>query len=169
MIYRYRLISTTYAAKGMIEAPRLAALDLTVPEEFEQLGEQTQALQTASASVTAEPATANTDTASSTAAPAPEAATPQMTTVENTLNTVAGQTPVFVSRYRNLNLLMVGLQMTSSLPQQVADLKQSFANLKTLKDPQARATAVSDFSTKLQGVIAFMSTNFNSPLVAHTK
>ncbi len=95
--------------------------------------------------------------------------TQQIAVAENTLNSVAAQTPAFVSRYRNLNLLMVGLQMTSDLPQQIVELKQSFAALKTGKEAQARATAVNDFSTKLQGVITFMNTNFHSPLLARKK
>ena len=115
------------------------------------------------------PATASdagTPATTETASPAVEQ---QMTAAENTLNAVAAQTPAFVSRYRNLNLLMVGLQMTSSVPQQIVDLKQAFAAIKAGSDPNARATAAGEFSTKLQGLLTFMNTNFHSPLIARKK
>lgn len=167
MIYRYRVVPLSFAVKGLIEAPRLAPFDFTVPNELQQLSAQMQSLQ-AAATTTAGgvPSTAGTSTAAPGAAPG---VTQQLTTLENTLNVVDAQTPAFVSRYRNLNLLMVGLQMTSQLPQQIADLKQSFATLKSGKDEQARAAAMGDFSTKLQGVITFMNTNFHSASAARKK
>jgi photosystem II stability/assembly factor-like uncharacterized protein len=156
MIYRYVMVPTTYAAKGMIAAPSLAAIDFTLPKEIENLNALIQPLTTTAPGTTAP-------------TPAPAAVTQQIDLTENVLNDVAGQMPAFVSRYRNLNLLMVGLQMTSSLPQQIVDLKQSLAALKTVKDAQERATAVTDFSNKLQGVIAFMNANFHSPTIAGKK
>ncbi|HEY3053080.1 MAG TPA: YCF48-related protein [Thermoanaerobaculia bacterium] len=169
MIYRYRLVPTPYTAKGMIEAPRLAAIDFTVPKEIEQLGAQVQSLQAAVGEVSTVAPDTGTTTAAGTTGTPPAVVTQQIAAAESTLNTVAAQTPAFASRYRNLNLLMVGLQMTSSLPQQIVDLKQSFATLKTGKDAQVRANAVADFSTKLQSVITFMNTNFHSPLLARKK
>jgi 4-aminobutyrate aminotransferase-like enzyme len=64
---------------------------------------------------------------------------------------------------------MVGLQMISGLPQQVADLKKSLALVKTGADANVRAAAAADFSTKLQGIMTFMNTNFHSPLLAKKK
>jgi photosystem II stability/assembly factor-like uncharacterized protein len=171
MIYRYRVVPVAFAAKGMVEAPRLTPIDFTVPQEFQQLNAQVTSLQSA-ATFSPAPSPSNEGTttmAPATTEPAPAAVTQQLAKVENTLNTAAAQTPVFVSRYRNLNLLMVGTQMTSLLPQQILDLKQSFNTLRTGKDPQSRATALSDFSTKLQGVITFLDTNFHSPLLARKK
>jgi photosystem II stability/assembly factor-like uncharacterized protein len=167
MIYRYRVAPVSFAAKGMIEAPRLTPIDFTVPQEFQQLNAQVASLQP---KVTPPSNDATTTVASAaTTTEAPAAIPQQLATVETTLNTVVAQTPLFVSRYRNLNLLMVGTQMTSLLPQQILDLKQSFSTLRAGKDPQSRATALSDFSTKLQGVIAFMDTNFHSPALARVK
>jgi len=157
MIYRYRLAPTTYAAKGLIEAPRLAAIDFTVPDAIGQLSAQTQSL-------VQPPIATNTSSPAATETPSPAVAA-----AEQTLNNVVAQTPAFVSRYRNLNLLMVGLQMVSALPQQIVDLKQSFAAMKTGADPNARATAAGEFSTKLQGLVTFMNTNFHSPLLARKK
>jgi hypothetical protein len=138
-----------------------------VPQEFQQLNAQVASLQP---KVTPPSNDATTTVASAaTTTEAPAAIPQQLATVETTLNTVVAQTPLFVSRYRNLNLLMVGTQMTSLLPQQILDLKQSFSTLRAGKDPQSRATALSDFSTKLQGVIAFMDTNFHSPALARVK
>jgi photosystem II stability/assembly factor-like uncharacterized protein len=190
MIYRYRVVPVSFAAQGMIEAPRLTPIDFTVPNQLQQLSAQVQSLQ-AAATTTAgamppSAATATTTMASTTsttgvvppgtdtattttASGAAPAVTQQLATVENTLNAVAAQTPAFVSRYRNLNLLMVGLQMASQLPQQVVELKQSLAALKSGTNAQARAAAVVDFSTKLQNVVTFMNTNFHSQSLAKTK
>ena len=167
MIYRYRLVPTTYTAKGVIEAPRLPLIDFTVPTEIVQLSAEAHSLQ----ATLKEANTAKSDGGTTTVAGATEPAsvTQQITTAENTLNDIAVQAPAFVSRYRNLNLLMVGLQMASTLPQQIVDLKQSLAALKTGKDAQTRVTAVTDLTTKLQGVIAFMNTNFHSPQLTPKK
>lgn len=176
MIFRYRFVPVSYAVKGMIEAPRLTPIDFTVPADLQQINAQMPVIAgAASVFVPGSPATdsaATTSAGFSQSAPADSSsAAPQqqLTVVENTLNTVVSQTPAFVSRYRNLNLLMVGLQMTSALPQQIVDLKQAFATIKTGADPNARAAAVADFSTKLQGVIAFMNTNFHAPALARKK
>lgn len=172
MIYRYHFVPVAYAAKGLIEAPKLTPIDFTVPTDLQQISDQVQTITAGAATVLLPGQPATTDTTDTTAPAAftqNAPGTQQIAVVENALNTVVAQTPTFVSRYRNLNLLMVGLQMTSSLPQQIVDLKQAFAAVKTGADPNARAAAVADFSTKLQGVIAFMNTNFHSPLLAKKK
>jgi photosystem II stability/assembly factor-like uncharacterized protein len=159
MIYRYHAVPIDFAVKGMIEAPRLTPIDFSVPEKMQQLSAQAQSLKTSTiVPEGAVPATNTTDP--------PPVVLPQL---ETTLDVVVAQTPAFVSRYRNLNLLMVGLQMISGLPQQVADLKKSLALVKTGADANVRAAAAADFSTKLQGIMTFMNTNFHSPLLAKKK
>jgi photosystem II stability/assembly factor-like uncharacterized protein len=173
MIYRYHAVPIDFAVKGMIEAPRLTPIDFSVPQQLQNLSAQAQSFQVSTNSTTvADAAVPATNIVPDGAVPAtnitdpPPAVSPQ---IETTLNAVVAQAPAFVSRYRNLNLLMVGLQMISGLPQQIADLKKSFALVKTSADANARAAAAADFSTKLQGIMTFMNTNFHSPLLAKKK
>jgi photosystem II stability/assembly factor-like uncharacterized protein len=163
MIYRYHVVPVEFAAKGVIDAPRLTPIDFSVPDQVQQLSAEAksfQPLMTVPDGAVPATATVNTTDPPQAAAPPP---------IETTLNAVVAQAPAFVSRYRNLNLLMVGLQMVSGLPQQIADLKTSFGLVKTGADANARAAAAADFSTKLQGLVTFMNTNFHSPLLAKKK
>ena len=171
MIYRYHVVPVGYAAKGMIDAPKLTPIDFSIPDQVQQLSVQAKSFQPLIAPPNgAAPAITTTGNITDPpAAAAPVATQAAPLPIETTLNAVVAQAPAFVSRYRNLNLLMVGLQMVSGLPQQIADLKTSFGLVKTGADANVRAAAAADFSTKLQGLVTFMNANFHSPLLAKKK
>lgn len=79
---------------------------------------------------------------------------------ESTLNSVSSEVPQFVSKYKSLNLLLLGFQTASQLPAQVQGLKQSFQSLKGIKDPQAATAALQDMQTKVTGLVQMVRLAF---------
>ena len=81
---------------------------------------------------------------------------------ESTLNQVSSEVPKFVSKYKNLNLLIAGFQTSTQLPAQVLALKESFATIKK-GDAQSVANGLLDLRTKVNGLVEMMRTAFQRP------
>lgn len=95
------------------------------------------------------------DTGTSTGTPAGMSATfVQNTNVaSNTANLVADTVPQFISRYRNLNLLMTGFQVATLMPATASCLKQSLQALKHGKDPQSIMLAITNIQRQVGGLV----------------
>ena len=79
---------------------------------------------------------------------------------ETAVNAAATELPKFISKYRNLNLLLAGVTMTSKMPAQIAELQKSFQKLKGLRDPKADTAAVKDMQTKVMDLYQMMRMAF---------
>lgn len=77
-----------------------------------------------------------------------------------TLNTVSTTVPQFVGKYRNLNLMLTGLQMAAQMPATVQCLTQSFQSLKSVKDPQAAMAAVMNIQGQMSGLVRMVRMAF---------
>lgn len=77
-----------------------------------------------------------------------------------TLNTVSTTVPQFVGKYRNLNLMLTGLQMAAQMPASVQCLTQSFQSLKSVKDPQAAMAAVMNIQGQMSGLVRMVRMAF---------
>ena len=82
------------------------------------------------------------------------------TTAAATLNSVSATAPQFVSRYRNLNLLSVGMQMSTQLPATIDCLKQSFQLLRNTKDPQAALPLINNLRGQSNGLVQLVRLAF---------
>lgn len=80
-----------------------------------------------------------------------------------TVNTVSNTVPQFVSKYRNLNLMLAGFQMAAQMPAAVQCMQQSFQGLKNVKDPQAAMAAVMNIQTQMGGLVQMVRTAFQKP------
>ena len=112
--------------------------------------------------------TQDTSTASSTTAsgisPAAGGAFVQDTSAaDSTVNAMSATATQFVSKYRNLNLLMAGIQIAAQMPQQIQSLKQSLASLKQVRDPQAATAAVQGILAQVGGLRQSIRTAFQKP------
>jgi photosystem II stability/assembly factor-like uncharacterized protein len=67
--------------------------------------------------------------------------------------TVSATVPQFVSKYRNLNLMLTGLQVATQMPATVQCMKQSFEALKNVKNPQAAMSAVMNIQGQMTGLM----------------
>jgi len=82
------------------------------------------------------------------------------TTAAATLNSLSATAPQFVSRYRNLNLLSVGMQMSTQLPATIDCLKQSFQLLRNTKDPQAALPLINNLRGQSNGLVQLVRLAF---------
>jgi len=192
MIYRYRIVPLDYAAKGMIPAPLLSGIDSPLDVYMEKLvahvnrmsaevglppvntemgvaaDSQSGVAGSAFAQAT-DPSssgggfTQNTDPNPAATTAGTSAFSQDTGQAQTTLNSVSTEVPKFVSKYRNLNLLLAGLQMASQMPAQVQALQQSFQALKTIKDPQSATAAMTSVQTGVSGLLQMVRNAFQEP------
>ena len=173
MMYRYRIVPAEYAIPNMIAAPMMTPIDPALQSAVQKLSDQVQKL---AADAGVAPAAFTQDTSAvfdasspimTNSAPPPPISTPAAGSVSatpagaatgfvqdvglasTTIDSAAVAAPSFVSRFRNLNLILVGLQVASRIPDQIAALKQSFVALKGIRDPQSAAAVIADLQAKL--------------------
>ena len=185
MIYRYRIVPQEYTAKGIITAPLLSGIISPLDTEVQQFAAQMNKLAaevgvppitatgfSQDTSQTGAPSSGNAAAVSSpsisadgtfTAASPSNAFTQDVGQAESVFNTVSAEIPRFVNKYRNLNLLLIGFQMSSDLPLQIQGLKQSFQQLKSMKDLQSASFAMKDMQGKVTNLVQIVRTAFQKP------
>lgn len=77
---------------------------------------------------------------------------PLMQQLENTANSFATSAPAYSQRFRNLNLILEGLNLVNTIVGQANTLKQSIRALRQAKDQQAAAAAFSKVQTQVNGI-----------------
>jgi photosystem II stability/assembly factor-like uncharacterized protein len=82
---------------------------------------------------------------------------------QTTLYSVSSETPKFTSKYRNLNLLLAGLQMASQMTAQVQALQQSLQSLKNAKDPRSAAPSITNVQTSVAGLLQLVQNAYQKP------
>jgi hypothetical protein len=80
-----------------------------------------------------------------------------------TVVSVSATVPQFVSKYRNLNLMLTGFQVATQMPSTVQCLKQSFLALKAVRSPQAAMAAVVNIQGQMTGLVQMMRVAFQKP------
>jgi len=84
-------------------------------------------------------------------------------TASATFDQVSTATPQFVTKYKNLNLLFTGFQMSSQIPATVTCLKQAFQSLKATKNPQAATALISGIQANVIGLRQMVRNAFQVP------
>jgi photosystem II stability/assembly factor-like uncharacterized protein len=82
---------------------------------------------------------------------------------QTTLYSVSTETPKFTSKYRNLNLLLAGLQMASQMTAQVQALQQSLQSLKYAKDPRSAAPSITKVQTSVASLLQLVQNAYQKP------
>ena len=72
--------------------------------------------------------------------------------LDTTANAFATDVPAFSQRFRNLNLILQGLNFLNSVANQANTLKQSIRALRQASNPQAAAAALNTVSTQVNGI-----------------
>jgi photosystem II stability/assembly factor-like uncharacterized protein len=132
MVYRYRVVPITETVSKAIAGPVMPVFDTPLDDQVEKLDAQLEALQNAPAS----------------------AFTEQLTAVEATVAAASTEAPTFAGKYRNLNLLLVGVGMSGDLLKQVQSLKESIQTLKPSPGRQrAPVTALAEVREKSKALV----------------
>jgi photosystem II stability/assembly factor-like uncharacterized protein len=77
---------------------------------------------------------------------------PLIQQLETTANSFATNVPAFSQRFRNLNLILEGLNFLNSIVNQANTLKQSIRALRQAKNAQAASAALNTVSTQVNGI-----------------
>jgi hypothetical protein len=187
MIYRYRVVPAEYTAKGMIAGPPMPAYGGQLNTDLDGMKVQVKALQDKLASAAAAqrpvvqsvafrvpsrgPAEAQQnpaggagftqDTMDAPMSPAMQSCcATEIQGLQTNVGSFSQQAPIFAGKFRNLNLLFVGMNMLSDLMGRAQAMRGSFVALKKAPDRQAASFALQNFSGQLQGTSQAVSTGF---------
>jgi len=174
MVYRYSIVPMDYTAKGMIAAPLLSGIDSPLDAEVQSLLAQVNKMSadaglppvnsgTADAAATAGGFVQNADRNASATTGGAGGFTQDVGQAQTTLDSVSAEVPKFVARYRNLNLLMAGIQMASQIPAQAQAMQQSFQSLKGINDPQAAKAAITNVQASVAGLMQQVRSAYQKP------
>jgi photosystem II stability/assembly factor-like uncharacterized protein len=147
MIYRYRIVPVADNVPKALAAPLMPVFDSPLDDQVEKLETQIAGLEKAASGAGAADAL-------------PAAFTQQLTAVEATLGAASTEAPQFTAKYRNLNLLAIGMQMVTDFPVHLQGLRESVQKLKQDRSLQSAATALPDLRTKVQSASQMVRTFF---------
>jgi photosystem II stability/assembly factor-like uncharacterized protein len=142
MIYTYHVVKASYSHPKTIAAPVFGP----PPAAFE-----TAVGQLALGSLSLDSAIAAGAYAASAPASVQAARAKRMSSLQLGFEAATGLLPDFLAKYRNLNLVVVGLRSAGALPVQAESAKSAFAAFKQASDPQAAQSALTDLSAALHG------------------
>jgi hypothetical protein len=142
MIYTYHVVKASYSHPKTIAAPVFGPPPAAFETAVGQLAMSTASLDSAmAAGAYSTPA----------AAGAQAARAKRMNSLQLGFEAATGLLPDFLAKYRNLNLVVVGLRSAGALPVQAESAKSAFAAFKQASDPQAAQSALTDLSAALHG------------------
>lgn len=140
MIYRYRVVPAAESVTRAIAGPVMPVFETPLDDQIEKLDAELGALQPAAPSGAGDAAAA--------------AFTEQLAAVDATATAASTEAPRFAGKYRNLNLLLVGVQMSGDLLKQVQALKDSVHALAQGQGRQgAAAAALPDLRAKSKALV----------------
>ena len=180
MIYRYRVVPATEEVAKAILAPAMPGVDSPLDEQVEQLQGQVAALEEEvrkeqeEAAPGAEQAAAQKEEAGGGEAGAQESGAAgsggsglvenccaeKVEQIQATVDAVATEVPKFTGKYRNLNLIFVGLGLVGQLFGQAQTLKDSFNTLRKARDPQSVTAALTELTNQVTGLVQNTKTAF---------
>jgi hypothetical protein len=82
--------------------------------------------------------------------------------LQTTFGAVAQQVPTFSSQFRNLNLLIVGLNMLNDLMTRARQMKDAMVALKSAPNSQTAQAALATLMTSVQGTSQAITTQFSN-------
>lgn len=148
MIYRYRIVPANYTAKRIVAAPLLPAYGAELTTELAHLRAKVGELRTKTSSAPNDAFVQNTNF------------TRDVSTLESDAGAFSRQAPAFASRYRNLNLLFVGMNMRNELDGHAAAIRSAVQALKSAHDRQSAVAALQDLGAKLDNTSAMIASDF---------
>jgi photosystem II stability/assembly factor-like uncharacterized protein len=189
MVYRYRVVPSDYTAKGMLDGPPMTAYGGQMNTDLDNMKVQVKALQDklASAAVPQRPAVQSVafrvpsrgpaeaqqnpaagagftqDTMDAPMSPAMQSCcAAEIQGLQTNVGSFSQQAPLFAGKFRNLNLLFVGMNMLSDLMGRAQAMRGSFVALKKAPDRQAAILALQNFASQLQGTSQAVSSGFQN-------
>lgn len=214
MVYRYRVVPTSFTAKGGFDAPAMPAYGGAIAADLDRIKAKISVLQ---AKLTAAaggqgPSEQTADNAQSTSSPAngsfgsdasgaaaiagtsfqqeggftqdtglsatafntpisqpvQDCCAAQIQSLQTDMVSFGQQVPPFSGKFRNLNLLFVGMNMFADLVNKAHAVRDSFLALKKAPNLQAAVAALQDLSGRLQVTTQAVTSGFQDLTVSNT-
>jgi len=86
----------------------------------------------------------------------------QVQNLQSSFSSFTQQVPTFSGKFRNLNLIFVGLNMAMDLMSRAKQIRSSFVALKNAPNAQAAVAALADLATKLEGTSQAINSGFQN-------
>jgi photosystem II stability/assembly factor-like uncharacterized protein len=154
MVFRYRVVPVAENVPKSIAAPLMPIFDSPLDDQVAKLESQLAALEkSAAAPVGAADAL-------------PPAVVQQLNAVEATLTAASTEAPQFAAKFKNMNLVAIGLQMVTELPAQVQGLRESLQALKQGRSFKSTASALPELRAKTEGLSLMVRRFFQKQEVA---
>jgi photosystem II stability/assembly factor-like uncharacterized protein len=135
MIFRYRVVPIAESVPKAIAAPVMPVFDSPLDDQVQKLETQLSALEKIA-------------TAGGSSDTVPAGFADQLSQIETTLVAASTEAPQFATKYRNLNLFVLGLQMATELPAQVQGLRDVVQKLKQERSLKAAVAGVPDLRAR---------------------
>jgi photosystem II stability/assembly factor-like uncharacterized protein len=151
MIYRYRFVEGADAPKRAIAAPPMPPLTAEVEPTAKELsgdvaelsGSLGQAQEPGGASSSAQ----NVVDAATSIPFIQKCCKTQLTQISNLIQNLVRDTPQIIGKYRNLNLVSLGLKLVLELPSRLEGIQTAFAELRKAPDAQSALNASANLAT----------------------
>jgi hypothetical protein len=86
----------------------------------------------------------------------------QVQNLQSSFSSFTQQVPTFSGKFRNLNLIFVGLNMALDLMGRAKQIRTSFVALKNAPNAQAAVAALADLATKVEGTSQAINSGFQN-------
>ena len=149
MIFRYSVVpGAEPTPPSGVEAPAMPTFESELDDQVEAVDEQVDALETQLEQQIESPAATFSDTTLVVDA----CCIQSVNKLQTTVNALTPLVPQFLGKYRNVNLIIAGLQFLGILPDHLAQVKAALKTLRQARGPTATAAALTELSTAIDAL-----------------
>jgi photosystem II stability/assembly factor-like uncharacterized protein len=142
MIFRYTVVPDAEpTAASVVEAPAMPSFESQLDDQVATVEQQVETLETQIESASA--------SAADTAVIIDACCTQSVNNLQSTVDALTPLVPQFLRKYRNVNLILAGLQFLGILPDHLAQVKTALKTLRQARGPTATAAALTQLSTAI--------------------
>lgn len=147
MIFRYTVVPDAEpTAASVVEAPAMPTFESQLDDQVATVEAQAETLESQIESA----ATSAADTAFI----VNSCCTQSVNNLQTTVDALTPLVPQFLRKYRNVNLILAGLQFLGILPDQLSQVKTALKTLRQARGPTATAAALTELSTAIDALSA---------------
>jgi photosystem II stability/assembly factor-like uncharacterized protein len=147
MVFRYTVVPVAEPTPpSAVEAPAMPAFESELDDQVETVDQQVEVLEQQFESAAA----SFTDTTVVVDACCMQS----VNKLQSTVDALTPLVPQFLGKYRNVNLILAGLQFLGILPDHLAQVKAALRTLRQARGPTATASALTELSTAIDALTA---------------
>ncbi len=156
MIFRYRVVEKSYtSSKRLIAAPLMPPFEIPVEDEVESLEKEVSRLseslsgKTPAGGGAVSPGAKRLESLPEGGSYVDACCKEEVEKIEANLISLATEVPEMLTRYRNLNLVMLGLKLITEGPARIQTLQSALSGLRGAKDAQSALSSLTELTSAL--------------------